>query len=156
LVSYQIDISIDTDILIISNIKCGTSLGKSENAGESENACGTENAGKGETAEVSVAMMDSSDGSKAYDLWFDTGATHHIVCDRKVVHELQDSHIESVLLGRWEKHPVLGQGKMIVEGGPSGTVKLNGALLVPSLKLNLCSGVQVTAKGQNVGRGGNR
>jgi hypothetical protein len=25
-VSYQVDISIDTDILIISNIKCGTSL----------------------------------------------------------------------------------------------------------------------------------
>jgi hypothetical protein len=130
--------------------------GKSENAGKSDNAGATENAGKGGTAKVSVAMMDSSDGSNTYDLWFDTGATHHIVCDRKLVHELQESHIESVLLGGGEKHPVLGQGKMIIEGGPSGTVNLNGALLVPSLKLNLCSGVQVTAKGAECWQGGDK
>jgi hypothetical protein len=124
--------------------------------GKSENAGKTENAGEGGTAKVSVAMMGSLDGSNTHDLWFDTGATLHIVCDRKLVHELQESHIESVVLGGGEKHPVLGQGKMIIEGGPSGTVNLNGALPVPSLKLTLCAGVQVTAKGAECWRGGEK
>jgi hypothetical protein len=111
--------------------------------------------GRTENAKVSVAKMQSSEDSNACDLWFDTGATHLIVCDRMLVHDLQVSHVETVVLGGGgEKHPVLGQGKMIIEGGSSGCVNLNDALFVPSLKLNLCSGVQVTAKGAECWQGG--
>jgi transposase InsO family protein len=111
-----------------------------------------------EKAKVSVATVNvldhSPDGCKENHLWFDTGATHHIVCDETLVHDLCASSISTVVLGGGEEHDVLGQGQIVFEGGPSGKVYLDNVLLVPSLNLNLCSGVQVTDKGAECWQGG--
>jgi hypothetical protein len=118
----------------------------------------TEEEKETEKAKVSVAMVDalddSPDGCKENHLWFDTGATHHIVCDETLLHFLCGSSISTVVLGGGEEHDVLGQGQIVFEGGPSGTVFLDNALLVQSLNLNLCSGVQITAKGAECWQGG--
>ena len=55
--------------------------------------------------------------------------------------------VSTVILGGDERHEVKFQGDVILDGGPLGPVKITGVLYVPTLVLNLCSGVQLTNKG---------
>jgi hypothetical protein len=52
---------------------------------------------------------------------------HYVACDRAMIHGVWTSSIGAVVL-RGEEQPVLGQGKMMLEGdGPSGKVVLINA-----------------------------
>jgi hypothetical protein len=103
-----------------------------------------------------VATLNATTSCNSHTLWFDTGASHHIVCDEALVHDMCSPSINTVVLGGGEQHSVLGQGNIILKGHSSSYIILAEALFVPSLHLNLCSGVQVTAKGAECWQGGKR
>jgi hypothetical protein len=101
-------------------------------------------------------MSVAGNGCNSNVLWFDTGATHHVVHDASLLHDMSVSKVTHVVLGGGENHAVQGEGTLFIQGGPGGDVFLKGALLVHTLGLHLCSGIQVTARGAECWQGDNR
>jgi hypothetical protein len=124
-----------------------------------EGVRGSSEGGKGKTegAVMSVAANDCNFNV----LWFDTGATHHVVHDASLLHDMSGFKVTHVVLGgappmeRNMLYKVFMKG-LIIQGGPGGDVFLKGALLVPTLGLHLCSDIQVTARGGECWQGDNR
>ena len=73
------------------------------------------------------------DGIKPEDTLLDTGASHHICCDRDAFIDISPSGIETVACGGGEVHNVIGQGLVVVDT-QYGPVNLTNALCVPTLK----------------------
>jgi hypothetical protein len=55
--------------------------------------------------------------------------------------------IDTVIMEGGETHRVECEGDVMLGGTPVGTIRLVSALCVPSMRLHLCSGNQVTQKG---------
>ena len=80
------------------------------------------------------------------DFWLDSGASHHVVCDERLLTNTRPSIVTEIVLGGDEKHRVRCEGQMTVTGGPNGPVTFTGVLCVPTMSINLCSIRQMTGK----------
>ena len=69
----------------------------------------------------------------------DSGATHHVVHDEKVLRNVRKPSTPYVTLGGGETHSVKTEGDLLLKGGPNGSVLLKGVLHVPTLNINLLS-----------------
>ena len=95
------------------------------------------------------------DGIKPEDTLLDTGASHHICCDRDAFVDLSPSSIETVACGGGEIHTVIGQGTVVVDT-QYGPVNLTDALCVPTLKANLLSWPAASSNGASLEGAGTR
>jgi hypothetical protein len=68
------------------------------------------------------------------------------VKDLKWLHDVRDSEIKQVELGGGETHVVVEEGEVELNNG----VRLGKVLFVPTLGVNLCSGIVVTDKGTRI------
>jgi hypothetical protein len=91
-------------------------------------------------------MYDVSWSCQKHIMWFDSGASQHVVSGEKWLHYTVNSNIEFVELGGGERHRVKSEGSIIFDNG----VRLEKVLFVPTLGINLCSGVITTDKGAKV------
>lgn len=110
--------------------------------------------GQGSRGEGPVVLMhegahtSSSNESSNEHMLFDSGATHHIVCEDDCLRNIRYSNIDTIKLGGGESHVVEREGDLLMHSPDTGRdVLLTGVLWVPTLTYNLCSGAQVTAKG---------
>jgi hypothetical protein len=90
-------------------------------------------------------MAAIADASAVQGIIYDSGASHHILWEKKRTLNLRPSSIEYVQTGGGEQHKVQGEGEAILQGGPDGRITLRGVLLVPTMHANLLSGPQVDA-----------
>ena len=93
------------------------------------------------------AMMTYTKGDLADVILFDSGSSHHVVHDATRLKDLRPSAVKNVKLGGNEVHDVIGEGEAFVSGGPAGTIQLKNVLYVPSMSVNLLSGIKATAAG---------
>ena len=96
---------------------------------------------------VMATQAGSRRGIRDSFLWMDSGATHHIVHDEKVLKDVRKPSTQHVTLGGGETHSVKAEGDLLLKGGPSGSVLLTGVLHVPTLNINLLSTTRITSKG---------
>jgi hypothetical protein len=98
-----------------------------------------------------MVLMPTGDAFPANSdeaLILDSGATHHNVCQSTHLRNMRYSAVCAFSLGGGESHPVRGEGDVIVYNGDTDmNIILTGALFVPSLACNLCSGAQLNTKG---------
>jgi hypothetical protein len=86
-------------------------------------------------------------------LLFDTGATHHMVSNKKYFTALADPPVCAVICGGGEEHAVLGHGTVTLQT-PYGPLGMSNVLFVPTLATNVMSGLTALDKGFNwSGRG---
>jgi hypothetical protein len=102
-------------------------------------------------AQSHASIVSTADKSA---LWYDTMATHHIVCHEGLLANRRASFIHTVVIGGNEKHSVSCAGDLLVTGGPNGPVLFTNVLYVPTLHINLCSGPQFTNNGGESWQGG--
>jgi hypothetical protein len=95
---------------------------------------------------VAHAMMTRTSNNEA-NIILDSGASHHIITDEGQLSKLSQSDVKVVRLGGNEDHIVEGEGEARLCGGPDGDVVLRGALYVPTMRINLLSGVRATEAG---------
>jgi hypothetical protein len=107
----------------------------------------------GPAAVLSVTAKIAAAQEKSHVLWYDSGATHHIVYDRSLLRDKRSPSVRTVVLGGGEEHAVECEGTAVLAGGPAGPVHLANVLCVPTLSLHLCSGSQVTNRGAVVTQG---
>jgi hypothetical protein len=82
------------------------------------------------------------------NMLFDSGATHHIVCQPSFLRNMRYSNVSTITLGGGENHSVRGEGDLLLYSTDTGMeILLTDVLCVPSLSWNLCSGAQLTSKG---------
>jgi hypothetical protein len=93
-----------------------------------------------------AAIMLATSG-KNDCLYFDSGATHHVVHSKDLLRDICKPSVSTVVLGGGEEHCVKCEGTVVLTGGPAGPVHLTRVLLVPTLAVHLCSGNKVTSKG---------
>ena len=96
-----------------------------------------EDSGAALTAHAHVNTSDVHAHSEK--LLYDTGATHHMCFQRSKFHSIRPSEVPFVNTGGGERHEVLGQGTICVQGS-NGVVRLQDTLFVPTLTANLFSG----------------
>ena len=96
---------------------------------------------------VMATQAGSRRGIRDDFLWMDSGATHHVVHDEKVLRNVRKPSTPYVTLGGGETHSVKTEGDLLLKGGPNGSVLLKGVLHVPTLNINLLSTTQITSKG---------
>jgi hypothetical protein len=116
---------------------------KKKAADERQNARGPP---KGPLVLMSAGNASSLCGRDSF--LFDSGATHHIVCQPSHLRNMRHSDVGAITLGGGESHPVRGEGDLLIYSPDTNVeILLTAVLLVPSLNYNLCSGAQMTAKG---------
>jgi hypothetical protein len=94
---------------------------------------------------VSVSTINQLSG-RTDSIWLDSGATHHVVHDKRMLQSIRTPTVSSALLGGGEEHTVHCEGDLLLTGGPRGSVLLTSVLHVPTLGINLMSTPQITSK----------
>lgn len=99
---------------------------------------------------VAVAAHGVAGGAAHETVLFDTCCTHHVVVHSKYLTNFVESDVQFMRMGGNEKHPVLGEGTAVIQGGPKGEIVLKRTLLVPSMIHNIVSSGKVSQGGSKV------
>ena len=104
-----------------------------------------------------VIMMTSSDVQGDAAVYYDSAATEHYIKDLRYLRDPRPSAQKRVFMGGGEPHDVISEGDVWLRGGPSGIVKLQNVLCVPTLTADLLlSGAKVDEAGFTSTQGGGR
>jgi transposase InsO family protein len=101
----------------------------------------------GTVLSIMDAALAMSVSTPKDSIWFDTGATHHVVIEVSMLVNVSPATVESLIVAGGERHRVSCMGDLVLRGGPSGPVTLTNVLCVPTMCINVMSGPAVTAKG---------
>lgn len=86
-------------------------------------------------------------GMDKTSLWYDTGATHHVVFNEAMLCNRRPSSVNTVVLGGNERHNVSCEGDLHVTNDVGRVIIFTNVICAPTLQINLCSGCQFTNKG---------
>lgn len=98
-----------------------------------------------------LLAQTSSEPADDCVLLFDSGATHHIVNVAGMLRAERMSSVGTITLGGGEIHHVMSEGELLIHSHDTRKdILLTNVLWVPTLSYSLCSGAQLTSRGQHV------